>query len=231
MTRRYKELIIALAVLSLTSACLRVKYPEPGRPVGTSEGEALAFGRIAVIDRGHEIEPWRSDLQDALFAAEKPEIKLSLFLVESNRRAIYVRVESDGSFYWVLPPGTYLLYHSPAPAGRQPSNEPLAAFQVPPKARTVYVGTMAMHIESTYKKDTDRQDYEVTTVEIGDEYETARQMLAGRYPDLSGPSERRLMIHDPELRDLFRDYSKSRCEKVLNRNGISLLGQGAAQNN
>ena len=231
MTGKYfKGPIIAAAMLAFASAaCLMMKYPEPGQPVRATEGEALAFGRIAVIDRDHEIEPWRSDLGDALFAGEKPEIKLSLFLIEANRRAIYVRIEPDGSFFWVLPTGTYLLYHSHV--DRQPANEPLAAFQITPGAHALYLGTMTMPIESNENRTTGKQDYEVADIQITDELERAQQGLVGRYPDLVGSTARKLMIYDPSLRDLFQDYSKRECEKILNQHGIYLLGPDVMRKN
>jgi len=219
--------VTMLAIAS--AACLTMKYPEPGQPVRTSEGEALAFGRIMVIDRDHEIEPWNSALRDALFAGEKPEIRLSLFLIESNRRAIYVRIEPDGSFFWILPRGTYLLYHSRI--DQQPPNEPLAAFQVPPEAHAVYLGTMTMHIESNENGTTGKQDYEVANTQITDELERAQQGLVGRFPDPIGSTARKLMIDDPSLRNLFQDYSKRECEKKLNQHGIYLLGPGVMQKN
>lgn len=226
----FKGPIIAVTMLLFASAaCLTMKYPEPGQPVRTSEGEALAFGRIAVIDRDHELEPWNSDLREALFAGEKPEIRLSLFLIESNRRAIYVRVEPDGSFFWVLPRGTYLLYHSRV--DRRPPNEPLAAFQIAPGARAVYLGTMTMHIESNENRTTGKQDYEVENIQITDELGRAQQGLVGRHPDLVGPAAGKLMISDPLLRNLFQDYSERECEKILNQHGIYLLGPGVLQKN
>jgi hypothetical protein len=217
--------LLALAA----AACLQVRYPEPRRPVGTAEGAALAIGRIAVIDREYEIEPWNHDLREGLFAAEKPVIRLSLFHIEANRRAIDVRVEPDGSFFWILPPGTYLIYHSRV--DRQPPNKPLAAFQIPPAARAVYLGTMEMHIESNYNKQTGRQDYDLVDIGIKDEFERAKQGLAWRHPDFAAQPERKLMITDPSLRDLFQDYSKRGCEKVLNQHGLQLLGTGAMQKN
>jgi len=228
MPRAYdKGPIIATALLLASVACLRVVYPEPGRPIRTAEGEVLAFGRIAVIDRDHEIEPWKSDLRDALFTGEKPEIKLSLFLIEANRRAIYVRIEPEGSFFWVLPAGTYLLYHSRV--DRQPPNEPLAAFQITAEAHALYLGTMTMDIESNENRSTGKQDYEVMAVRITDELEQAKQVLEGRYPEPGRPAARKLMISDPSLRSLFQDYSKRTCERILEQHGLHLLGPGSVQ--
>jgi hypothetical protein len=230
MKGSYDRTIIAVSLLALAAAaCLQVRYPEPGRPVGTAEGAALAFGRIAVFDRGYEIELWNSDLRADLFAPEKPVIRLSLFHIEANRRAIDVRVEPDGSFFWILPTGTYLIYHSRV--DRQPPNEPLSAFQVPSAMRAVYVGTLEMHIESDYIKETGRQDYDLVDIGVKDEFERAKQGLAARYPDIIAQPERKPMITDPLLRDLFRDYSKRACEKVLHQHGLQLLGTGAVQKN
>ena len=231
MARRHdKRAIIVLAILAISSAgCFQIRYPEPGRPVAVAEGKSLAFGRIAVIDRDHEIEPWRSELREALFAGEKPEIRLSLFFVESDRRAIYVRIEPDGSFFWVLPAGTYLLYHSLV--DRQLPNETIAAFQVPSGAHAVYLGAMTMRIESGRNRETGKLDYDVTAISIGSEFERAKHVLAARYPGLAGPIVQKLMITDPSLEGLFRDYSQKECERILDRHGLRLLDQAAKRKN
>jgi hypothetical protein len=225
-----RRLISGLALLSLVlSACLHVKYPNPGQPVKTAESEALVFGSIIVMDRGYKIEPWSFNLTEAFFAGEKPEIRLSIFRIESNQRSIYARIDSDGSFYWIVPSVTYLIYHSRI--DQQPVNEPLAAFQVPNDAQAVYLGTMTMHIESNYNTGSGKQDYEVTTIQIEDEFDRAKQSLIGRHPDFTGTIVKHLLIYDPSLQELFQDYSKRECEKMLNRHGLYLLNPDARQKN
>jgi hypothetical protein len=211
-----------MAVFFMTLfACLHVKYPSPGEPIDTEENEALVFGKVKVIDRGYEINPWSFDLVEALSSVEKPEIKLSLFLIEANQRGIYVIIEPDGSFYWIVPRGTYLIYHSRI--GQQPVNEPLAAFQVTDDAHAVYLGTMAMHIESSYNRESERQEYEVTNVRIEDEFDKANKGMIFRYPDFVGTMVKKLMVHDSELRSLFQDYSQRKCGKILSRHDLHLM--------
>ncbi len=222
--------IIAASMLVLAAvACFPVRYPEQGRPVAAAEGEALAFGRIVVIDRGREIEPWNPDVPGLLAAEETPAVRLSLFRVERDRRSTDARIGPDGSFFWILRPGTYLLYHSQV--DQQPPNEPLAAFQIPAGAHAVYLGTMTMHIDSNYDRTAGRQIYSITEIDISDDLERAMQVLAAAYPGSRLSPERKLMISDPSLQSLFRNYSRKACEAILSRHGLKLLGPEAVKGN
>jgi hypothetical protein len=58
-------------------------------------------------------------------------------------------------------------------------NRPLVAFQIPLGEHAVYLGAMTLHIESRYNRDRGKQDYEVRVIEISDEFERAKQALAG----------------------------------------------------
>jgi hypothetical protein len=88
---------------------------------------------------------------------------------------------------------------------------------------------MAMHIESSYNRESERQEYEVTNVRIEDEFDETNKGMIYRYPDFVGAMVKKLMIHDPELRSLFQDYSQRKCGKILSRHDLHLMTRDRGQ--
>jgi len=201
--------------------CMTVKYPRTGDVLAPGADEALVFGRVRVIDCGAEITPWNDEFWEMLSPYQEPAILLSVFHVERGKRGILPRLEPDGRFSWIIPRGTYLLYHtrpeSPVP------NEPLAAFQVPPGPAAVYLGVLTMQIESEPDSETGEPRYSLAAVEVADEFPIARDLLLARYRVAGEDIARSPMVCDPALRTLFEDYSRRRCEEILNAHGIRLL--------
>jgi hypothetical protein len=200
---------------------MHLKYPRPGEVIELTETDGLVFGKIKVIDNGYEITPWKLDIMELFL--EEPDIKLSIFRIESKQRGAFVKIEQDGDFYWIIPRGTYLLYHTRVDQLLS-ANEPITAFQVPFDSDIIYLGTLTMYIESSYDSDSHKQEYSVETIKILDDFGEAKQDLINRYPDSSKKTiSKHLMVYEPAIRNLFWNYSRSECEKVLSHHGLHLL--------
>lgn len=211
-------LILAIFVLA---ACVLLRYPEPGEPLGKLGDRALVFGKIKVRERGKEFKPWSSNLLDVLATFGKPNIDLSIFWVEAGARGFSVTIEGDGHFYWIIPRGTYLMYHTYLDP--LPNNEAFAAFQVPPRGDAVYVGTLVMHIETDYESSGQEIGFRVLEVEIVDAFAEELYVFRKRHPGYSVEVTDLPARYDPLLLNVFKDYDRFECEKILKRNGLSLL--------
>lgn len=168
-----------------------------------SSDTALIFGRIVVAedDRPIPLGGFFGPPDEALFiridAAAGEELSISL--------------EDDGSFYVVVPPGTYLL----AEIARK--FDPKMAFRVPGSAAAYYLGTLRLDVSG--RDAFISRDYVLTRVRLDDEFDTARQNLAGRFPDFTGSVEKSLMVQSDE----FPAAAKARQELKQREQGRALL--------
>jgi hypothetical protein len=144
----------------------------------------------------------------------------SLFAVETGRKALHPDYETDGSFRWILPRGTYMVLHTPSGPGAY--NEVLAAFQTPRDDAMVYVETLAIEVDSAAGKDYD-VEYAATSVGIDDEFESACADLERRLPRGGGTPRRLLMFSDSELAPLLSDWSRQHCDRILANHGLWAL--------
>ncbi len=218
-------LILLILAVFLFTGCVWLKYPEPGEPLGKLGDRALVYGKITVKERGKEFKPWSSNLLDVLTTFGKPNVDFSIYWVEAGARGFSVAIESDGHFYWIIPRGTYLLYHTYLDP--LPNNEAFAAFQVPARGDAVYTGTLIVHVESEYESSSDEIGFRVTAVEIEDAYEEELKILRKRHPGLALDVTKILARYDPVFPNLLKDYDRYQCERILNRNGLSLLSYGS----
>lgn len=210
-----------VAALLLASACVGVRALEPGDPVRLSAGEALAFGRVRVLEGGRELTPWNADLLEELALPGEPEVRLSLFRVESAERSLYARIEADGWFTWALPPGTWLVYRSfeGPPAG----HDVLAAFQVLPGGEAQWLGELELRVAVERDSHLEAQAYAVEGVSVRSDLDEARAAFARRHPADARELLARPFVAAPELRGLFDDWQRSRAEELLARLGLRLL--------
>lgn len=216
--RRHVARTLAPLVTSFLAACLSVRTPRPGEPLRLEAGEALALGRVRVVERGIERHPWRVELSDLL--AEDPVIHLALFHVESGKRKPDVPLDPEGRFAWILPAGTYLVYHTPSI--EPPCNEPLAGFQLPAAAAVLDVGELVLDVSVDRPLGSELASYEVIGVEArpGDP-ESARGFLATR-PEAIQVQPGTFVV-DPRLGRLFDDWSVETCARILADHGVVLL--------
>ncbi|HOD36107.1 MAG TPA: hypothetical protein PLR20_09585 [Syntrophales bacterium] len=221
--RKTGLIVLILAVFVLTG-CVWLRYPEPGEPLGKLGDRALVYGKITIKEGGKEFKPWSSNLLDVLATFGRPNVDFSIFWVEAGARGFSVAVEGDGHFYWIIPRGTYLLYHTCLDP--LPSNEAFAAFQVPARGDAVYAGTLIVHVESEYESSSDEIGFRVTAVEVEDAYEEELKILRKRHPGLALDVTKILARYDPVFPGLFKDYDRYQCERILNRNGLTLLSYG-----
>jgi hypothetical protein len=222
---RKTGLILLICAVFFFTGCVMLRYPEPGEPLGKLGDRALVYGRIKVKERGKEFKPWSSNLLDVLATFGKPNVDLSIFWVEAGARGFSVTIEDDGHFYWIIPRGTYFLYHTYLDP--LPNNEAFAAFQVPARGDAVYAGTLIVHIELDYELSSEEIGFHVLEVEVEDAYEEELKIFHQRHPGLSVEVTKTLARYDPIFLNLFEDYDRYQCEKVLNRIGLSLLTYGS----
>jgi hypothetical protein len=185
--------------------------------VRVAAGEGVVFGRVRVFELGQELTPWKREFTEIL--AEDPDIRLALFHVESGRKRAHVPLASEGRFEWILPSGTYLLYHTPSID--PPFNEPFCAFQVSHTSDPVDLGEVRLAISVSRPLAATLATYSLLGVEArtGDA-ESAASFLQ-RHPG-TPPVRQGGFIVDPELGGLFTSWSREACERILARHGVAL---------
>lgn len=176
------------------------------------------LGRVRVLENDVELHPWRVELADLL--AEDPEIRLALFRIEADERKPHVPLDGEGRFAWILPTGTYLIYHTPSID--PPSNEPLAAFQLSAGSVVLDVGELVLHVLVDHPIGSGQASYEVVGVDARPAApETAHWFLATRPEPVE--IQPGVLLVDPRLGRLFDDWSVEACARVLEPRGVQLL--------
>ncbi len=208
------------AALGLAAAaCLAVRVPEAGEPLELAAGEGLVFGRVRVFEGAGELTPW--ELEGAELLLPDPEIRLSLFAVESGRKRPDVPLRRDGGFEWIVPQGTYLLYHTPSV--EPPLNEPLAAFQVRAGTDPVDLGELRLSVAVARPLPWDEPvTYEVVGAEGSPGTAEAQRAFLARHAGVRSVGAG-IFVVDEDLGGLFDDWSRAACARVLARHGIDLL--------
>jgi hypothetical protein len=213
------SLVPAFWASTLLSGCLALRTPEPGAPIRVEAGEGLVFGRVRAFELGCEITPWKRESIEVL--TEDPDIRLALFHVESGHKRPNVPIAADGSFEWILPTGTYLLYHTPS---IEPAlNEPLAAFQSEPGSNPVDLGEIALAISIARSLSSTLATYTVLSVEARAGNSESAAAFLQRHPG-SGSVREGAVVIDPELGGLFTNWSRAACARILGRHGMKLRG-------
>lgn len=175
------------------------------------------FGRVRVFELGREITPWSREAVEIL--AEDPEIPLALLHVESGRKRPDVSISPDGRFAWILPAGTYLLYHTPSI--EPPLNEPLAAFQVEPGANPNDLGELELAIGVDRPFSSTPASYSLLGVAARPGDRASAAAFLQRFPG-SSPVRAGAVVVDPELGGLFANWSREACARILGRHGMEI---------
>jgi hypothetical protein len=211
---------VYVLALTLLAGCMTVEVPRPGEALHLDKDHVLVYGRMTASDHGRPIVPKPPPIFEAVSGVDDPRVRLSLFHVENGEKAVFPEVADDGTFWWILPRGTYLVFHTPP--GPFEHNEVLAAFQTPPDADAVCVGTLALEVQGDPGTG-GFVPYLVSNVDTLDDYDANGTALLARHPDFAGRLAIAAMVADPDLAFLFADYSRARCEKILARHAITPL--------
>ena len=194
------KLSILLLIGLLGLGCCAARFTEvfPGKAVALSESEALVFGKIIFTENNEEKVPYGLYSQRPFPVA---------FQIESEKNFVGPEVEKDGSFYWIVPRGTYVVssikYNFSIP--------PQVAFQVPSEAGAIYLGTLVIDVE-VRNLIAFRSVKKLNSITIMDEFEKAKETLKKRNPDFKTKIEKNLMLHDERIpieRSLYTQKSLS----------------------
>jgi len=194
-----------------------VKTPEAGAPVHVADGENIVFGQVRVFDRVREITPWERDLTEIF--AEDPVIRLALFQVESGRKRPDIPVSAQGRFEWILPVGTYLLYHTPSI--EPPLNEPFAAFRVSDRSGPIDLGEIHIFISVDRPLGSELATYTLLDVKAFSANDQTAGWFLHEHPG-THHLQRASFVVDPALRGLFRIWSREACERILTKHGLEI---------
>jgi len=89
-------LLIWILVLHGCAPSLSTKKVDPGKTVSLLENEEVVFGKIMFVEKG-ELNPWGVPVVPSLLHLESEKYSSNLLL------------ENDGSFFWIVPRGTYII--------------------------------------------------------------------------------------------------------------------------
>ncbi len=211
------SIILLVWLLPLSGCTTRLTEVLPGKAVALSESEAFTFGKIIFIENNEEKVPY------SLWGRRPFPV---VFEAKSERYFVGPEVEKDGSFYWMVPRGTYILssikYHYSVP--------PQVAFQVPFEASAIYLGTLVIDVEikkliafSSAKK--------IKKITIIDEFEKAKETLRNRNPDFMTKIGKNLMIHDERIPIERSSYTQKSLSDILNAIGSQTSVQTTPSSN
>jgi hypothetical protein len=216
-TRLRGSLAPACWAAALLAGCLAVQTPEPGAPVRVAAGDGIVFGRVRVFELGQELTPWQRELSEIL--AEDPVIRLALFHVDSGRKRPGVPISTNGRFEWILPLGTYLLYHTPSI--EPPINEPLAAFQVTRGSDPADLGELRLAISVDRRLTSRLATYTLSSVATARGNGDTAAWFLRRHPGTRSVRQSAFVV-DPELGALFTNWSREACARILARHGMTM---------
>ncbi len=193
------------AALCLLSACMSIGIPRAGEPVAIQHGEALVFGRIRMLDAKNEhieYSPFWFDPWDQPFFGPGPRMTLELRQLYPPGGAFKYKaypapaIEKNGSFFWILSAGDYLLLGNPRLLGSerfsQEETETLARFRVPASGGTIYLGTLIISIVFDLQYvvpawRTEEAEYAILNCRVVDEREQELSQLRARFPAIPEP--------------------------------------------
>jgi len=204
----YHAMGIAMGLLVLPG-CATIRAVAPDKIVTLAENEAIVFGKVIFIE----------NQVYNMFTRGKP--RMSFFRIESEKyiewgfNPIYGK---DGSFYWIMPRGTYII----------PDIRfgyvilPQVAFQVPSGADAFYLGTLKIDAET---KQIIARHYikKLNSITVVDEFDKANEAFISRNPDFKGRIKKNLMIHDPSIPIDRSLYTQQKFLTILNAIGLGLL--------
>ncbi len=205
-TRHAAAFVAAVAAaLILLSACMSVGIPREGESVAIRPGQALVFGHIRMLDATNEhieYSPFWFDPWDQPFFGPGPRMTLELRQLYPPGGAFEYKahpapaIEKNGSFFWILSAGDYVLLGNPRLYGSerfdQGETETLAYFRVPASGGTIYLGTLIISVDFDFGDvvqgwKSDEAEYEIRGCRVVDEREQELSQLRDRFPAIPEP--------------------------------------------
>jgi ankyrin repeat protein/Tfp pilus assembly protein PilF len=176
--------------------------------------EAFVFGRLIFIEDGKEVGSY------SLFDTPAPE----LYNADSGKTMNRVQLaglfkeafREDGSFCWKVPRGSYMFNRINRFGAPREDHfvYPQTAFFVPYGEDAYYLGTLIIRIAVKRNFIGEKSIDKVLSVEVVDESDRSKKLLAAVMPDFSGTTATSLMIHNTTLPKTVRT-SSSDNEKLL----------------
>jgi hypothetical protein len=206
-----RKFIITLLIWILAlSGCGTIRVADPGE-IALSANEAVVFGKIIFIENNEIKIPYG-------LWGRKPMIRF--FRIESEeflRWGFEPAYEKDGSFYWIVPRGTYIV----PDIKFDYTILPQVAFQIPYGADAFYIGTLKIEVET--KHIIFHYYPEKVNIMLTDNFDKEKEILLKRNPDFTGKVEKALMIHDTSIPVDTSLYKQQKLLGILNAIGFGLL--------
>ena len=193
------------AAVCLLSSCVSIGIPRAGQPVAIHSDQAFVFGRIRMLDATNEkieYSPFSFDPWDQPFFGPGPRMTLELRQLYSPGGVFKYKaypaapIEENGSFFWILSAGDYMLLGNPRLLGSkrftQEETSTLARFSVSASGGTIYVGTLIISIvydlqELVLAWRRGEAEYEIQSLRVVDERERDLSKLRERFPAFPEP--------------------------------------------
>lgn len=207
--------LLGCAVLAtVLGACVSLEAPRAGKAVQPQADRALVVGAIRMIDvQAPEFEyaPLHFDPWNEPFFGPGPRLTLELRQLQPPGGAVVYKshpappIEEGGAFYWILPPGDYVLAGNPRLLGSSrftaAETQALARFTVPLATATAYVGTLVLGIRYDLEDmvrgwKRNEAEYEIADWRVVEEREAALARLRARHPQSPEPVRVELMRTD-----------------------------------
>jgi hypothetical protein len=184
---------------------MSIGTPRAGEPVAIQPGEALVFGRIRMLDATNEhieYSPFWFDPWDQPFFGPGPRMTLELRQLYPPGGAFKYKshpvpaIEKNGSFFWILSAGDYVLLGNPRLYGSERFNQEdtgtLARFRVPATGGTIYLGTLIISIVYDLGSlvpawRTGEAEYAIRDFRVVDDREQELSQLRARFPAIPEP--------------------------------------------
>ncbi len=195
------SILLLIGLLGLGSCAARFTEVLPGTAVALSKGEALVFGKIIFTENNEEKVPYGLYTQSPFPVA---------FQIESGKNFVGPEVERNGSFYWIVPRGTYVVssikYNFSLP--------PQVAFQVPSEGGAIYLGTLMIDVE-VRNLIVSHSVKKLNSITVMDEFEKAKETLKKRNPGFKNKIEKNLMVHDERIPMDRNLYTQNLISNIL----------------
>jgi hypothetical protein len=177
----FKLLSIVLAVSLLTRCgCAGARHGAARDDSTPGKDEALAFGRIVIMEDGADMRPYK----------ERPVASLTIVRADGGSTELKAEVEEDGGFYWVLPAGDCYIEEIEYSGWKF---KPWVAFNAPYPSVAFYAGTLMVGLSS---KGPQRGGHRaVSSVDVVDEYGAEADALLERNPGFAYELNKGLMAH------------------------------------
>ena len=189
--------VIFASIFIFFNSSIDIRYPTSGKPAVPKDDKSLVFGRIQVIEDNVDVTREFCDPLD-FYSSTDRLLTFTLLDLESRYVLLHVVVEHDGSFYWILPAGYYRITN----IAYRTDIDPYLAFKIEGGNKYIYIGNIVLESESTLlphvslrkRKASVRTEYNITNIDIKDDFKYEANVLRDRFPGRTYVTEKRLMF-------------------------------------